>query len=605
MVNSSHFHSKPFYAREENFLELIQGPYLFKVPDYQRLYSWRERNWKEFLKDLIDAFKNNMPHYLGSIILRKSGDKKCSRFSVYTVYEVIDGQQRLTTLIILLKAINDFLGEEVFSLKRGSCFVLELGNLNEDFFKKFLSGENFSDKDLKFLTNRLIRDAYEYFKAELSKLNDIENFIDFLYKKLFIVKTEVEDDKISIKIFETINDRGRPLTYIDKLKSFLMFVSTNHLNGKLNKDIKQTFSQLFRDFEYLKELVRISEVSYFKGMYEDDLLRFVFHYLGEELYRYVPEYPYDASLESIFNAIKLRIDDLSNSTFLLEKFLKELLTVIKGVLKSILEILLSVLTPSEKEDISESLWEYQAKFNPKLCKLVRFLEPIRHTWILLILLKLKGWLNDVWISLLETLDLRVYKLVGSQMRKDLYLEIITKLKNETLSENLETKLKHIIRKVADDYRIVAVLNGHMYGNPATKYILWEYIRNFQEKEDCQKYPERRFKECDIKEFKELEVEHILPRSLNIDPSSFGFSDRMEYETEINKIGNLSLLKRNLNQRCKNRLPYNKYSEDCYKNDENKNCELYLLALTNRNWNKGEIDERTQIIADFVIKKWKI
>jgi uncharacterized protein with ParB-like and HNH nuclease domain len=106
--------SKPFDAKEQNLMELIQGHYLFKVPDYQRLYSWRERNWKEFLKDLIDAFKNNMPHYLGSIILRRSGDKKCGGFSVYTVYEVIDGQQRLTTLIIMLKAINDLLGEEVF-----------------------------------------------------------------------------------------------------------------------------------------------------------------------------------------------------------------------------------------------------------------------------------------------------------------------------------------------------------------------------------------------------------------------------------------------------------------------------------------------------------
>ena len=469
-----------------------------------------------------------------------------------------------------------------------------------------MRGENFSDKDLRFLTNRLIRDAYGHFKAELSKLNDIEKFIDFLYKKLFIVKTEVEDEKISIKIFETINDRGRPLTYIDKLKSFLMFVSTKYLDGELSEEINRTFSQLFRDFEYLKELVRISNVSYFKGLSEDDLLRFVFHYLGEELYRYVREYPYDASLESIFNAIKQRIDDLSNSRSLLEKFLKELLTVIKGVLKSILEILLSVLTPSEKEDISESLGEYKAEFNPKLCKLVRFLGPIRHSWILLILLKLKGWLDDKWILLLETLDLRVYKLVGSQVRKDLYLDIIIKLKNETLSENLETKLKDLIRKVADDYRIVAVLNGHMYGNPATKYILWEYVRNFQEKENCQRYPDRRFKECDIKEFEELEVEHILPRSLDIDPSSFGFSDRMEYETEINKIGNLSLLKSNLNQRCRNRLPSSegKYLDDCYKNDENKNCELYLLALTNRNWNKGEIDKRTKSITDFVISRWK-
>ncbi|TCK02486.1 DUF262 domain-containing protein [Phorcysia thermohydrogeniphila] len=598
---------KPFDAKEQNLMELIQGHYLFKVPDYQRLYSWGERNWKEFLRDLIDAFKNNMPHYLGSIILRRARDKKCGGFSVYTVYEVIDGQQRLTTLIIMLKAINDLLGDEVFSLKRGNCFVLELGNLNEEFFRKFLGGESFSREDLRFLTNRLIRDAYEYFKAKLGELDDIGGFIDFLYKKLFVVKTEVEDEKISIKIFETINDRGRPLTYIDKLKSFLMFVSTKHLAGKFNEEINLTFSQLFRNFEYLRELARITDVSYFRGLSEDDLLRFVFHYLGEGLYGYVPEYPYDASLESIFNAIKQRIDDLSHSKSLLEEFLKELLITMKGVLRSVLEILLSVLIPTEREGILESFGEHEVEFNPRLCKLVRFLGPIRHSWILLILLKLKGWLDDKWILLLETLDLRVYKLVGSQVRRDLYLDIIIKLKNETLSKRLETKLKDFIRRVANDYRIVAVLNGHMYGNPATKYILWEYVRNFQEVEDCQRYPDRKFKECSIKEFEELEVEHILPRSLDIDPSSFGFSDRIEYEAGVNKIGNLSLLKSNLNQRCKNRLPSSegKYLDDCYKSDENKNCELYLLALTNRNWNKGEIDRRTKRITEFVLNRWKV
>lgn len=92
-------------SKSFSFLNEIQT---FEIPFFQRAYVWKKDNWEELLDDLKQV---NRRHFLGSIILKKINDS--SVFGATTRVSVIDGQQRLTTLSILLKAIYDTFSDEI------------------------------------------------------------------------------------------------------------------------------------------------------------------------------------------------------------------------------------------------------------------------------------------------------------------------------------------------------------------------------------------------------------------------------------------------------------------------------------------------------------
>ena len=92
-------------SKSFSFLNEIQT---FEIPFFQRAYVWKKDNWEELLEDLKQVKRR---HFLGSIILKKIGDS--SVLGATTRVSVIDGQQRLTTLSILLKAIYDTFSDEI------------------------------------------------------------------------------------------------------------------------------------------------------------------------------------------------------------------------------------------------------------------------------------------------------------------------------------------------------------------------------------------------------------------------------------------------------------------------------------------------------------
>ncbi len=77
------------------------------MPDYQRLYAWEEKNCKDFWNDIIKSVKEGQNHYLGTITLEEKGNGK---------YEVIDGQQRLTTFYLFVLALYCVLSEKNFGM---------------------------------------------------------------------------------------------------------------------------------------------------------------------------------------------------------------------------------------------------------------------------------------------------------------------------------------------------------------------------------------------------------------------------------------------------------------------------------------------------------
>jgi predicted transport protein len=216
---------------------------IYTIPKYQREYTWTKTEWEELFDDL---YENDMGYYLGSIIcVNQSKDAISAQY-----LEIIDGQQRLTTIILLFAAIYSRISDnklnltdnqmvDIINLKNRIVlkrekkvrFVLQDQNNNNDDFLAILNECDIFQygKAPKNLGNRKIYHAYKYFKARISSLIDNQNngidlIIDYLGKitSACIVKIEVESYTDAFILFESLNNRGTPLSVVDLIKNSLL-----------------------------------------------------------------------------------------------------------------------------------------------------------------------------------------------------------------------------------------------------------------------------------------------------------------------------------------------------------------------------------------------
>lgn len=229
------------------------------IPPYQRAYAWGKNQWAEFFDDINNS---DGEYFLGSIIcINEDEQDKSNEVSINLV---IDGQQRLTTISILLLAIYDkinrlleseeilkktkevaVLQEEIqgrfFFDKKISLFdvkpekkprlTLSLQNNNSADYIELISevtNENKLNSPPKNHGNRRIKQAYNHFFKQLDELCDEENVkynlnnVFKFYTKLsmaFIVKITVDDASSAFILFESLNNRGMELTPIDLIKT--------------------------------------------------------------------------------------------------------------------------------------------------------------------------------------------------------------------------------------------------------------------------------------------------------------------------------------------------------------------------------------------------
>jgi hypothetical protein len=233
----------------------------FIIPKYQREYTWRRDNWDSLIDDISE---NPEGHFIGSIIcINKTGDTLETQ-----ELELVDGQQRLTTLTLLYAAIYKKLSEleqgsedikfELHNLKNRILLKgtdkprmeLSIQNSNETDFKTALNFAgliDFSDKNPNW-GNRVIAKAIRhYYENRLGDMN-----LDELLKLLrsvnaaLLVKIEVSSASDAFMLFESLNNRGVPLSPIDLVK--------NNLLAKIEKgggDIEQAFAKWNLIINYL------------------------------------------------------------------------------------------------------------------------------------------------------------------------------------------------------------------------------------------------------------------------------------------------------------------------------------------------------------------
>jgi len=221
-----------------------EGNVVYAVPRYQREYTWGKPHWENLFDDLLE---NDPGYFLGSIICINQSDDAIAVQQL----EVVDGQQRLTTLSLLFAAIFEAFGNSVGELDeeqmvernnmkrklvlRGNAdqmrVVPQIQNKNQEDFRGILSEIGaIASYDMPLNAgNRRVLKGFRYFRKRIHEMVEdktegsasLESFVEKV-NRASVVKIEVASHTDAYVLFESLNDRGIPLTAVDLIKNKLL-----------------------------------------------------------------------------------------------------------------------------------------------------------------------------------------------------------------------------------------------------------------------------------------------------------------------------------------------------------------------------------------------
>ena len=300
----------------------------FVVPSYQRDYAWKQRNIDELFADVEEAMEVGS-HYLGTFIL----SQKSPTEPVY----VVDGQQRLTTLTMMLDAFIDELENPTLRIIRHSTYVHDpetgykfqvLGE-NKEFFEAMLTKQN---PEPNSAGQTLLKEAYQHIRLRVQALikqggqNLISQWLATLTKMEVLEFIERNEGK-AIRMFQTVNDRGVPLAKMDIVKSLLVYYSNRYLHGILDHSIAEQFGHAFRSFNKAKTLAAMPgyQVRHINrdSFREDDVLRYHYFAFNATPFDVEAGEDYSATTESVLeNFLKPALKKLRSDPVNLQAFIK-------------------------------------------------------------------------------------------------------------------------------------------------------------------------------------------------------------------------------------------------------------------------------------------
>lgn len=563
---------------------------IFNIPEYQRGYSWTKDQLDDLLNDLSDV-EFIKEHYAGTITLIKSGQEKIG-ITDLTKYDIVDGQQRLTTFHLLLVSIYHRISEieplQADSviiknvISKGKTFLRLNSKDNQEFFfdlineldiniiKKFIP-QTKTQKNL--LNTRLYFHTY---LQRYSSINTLVKIYNNLLSKFKVNIFELEEESEVGLIFETMNDRGLPLSDIDKVKNYLIYL-THRLNEKsVAKEINKKFGEIFTELMTIENhsITRI-ENQFLKHCY--------IVYSGDN--KDLSDIPKKIKSELIKQReIFTKKNLFDNDTAQRDKKIKDIKDFNNFLHRSSTYYSFILNQNFENNEINHSFFRLET-----LGKVETFLP------LYLAILNNKKFKPEYLISIneiLETFTIRVFIFgnkkgnTGNSTLFDLAHKVFTNKINFT---ELKKELKSLIEKNSSntDFK-KSVLNISAYTSinlSALKLILLDY-EYYLQSESHSKFDIGNINEL-VKNQK-ITIEHIAPQ--NILPG-------VKPMENINLLGNLVLTFNNSS--LTNKTFESKKS--IYKNSD-LSSERELLEF--EDWNDKSIIERGKKLQKFIIETWK-
>jgi len=546
-------------ANEISLQKLLnQSTEVFKLPLYQRPYAWTKDQWADLLEDILSLPKDSS-HFFGAIVVVPTQEPDQGVKSFY----VIDGQQRLATILIWLSAIRDKMKEKNDGLAKfiNNSFLSSNTFLKGKIisFPKFELGE-YDNKHLKNILEGNIKEeehpiykCYEFYKN--AKYSD--DTWTIILKNIFVVHINAHDYFNAFKLFETLNDRGLELSAADLIKNYIL------MNTSTNKDI---FNNCINEWEEMFQKVR-----------DKSPVKFIRRYM-------LANYKGKFSESNLYKHVRSRLENNTPDQYL--QFAKEL-NFSSSIYKKIFD------SSFDDKKINKKLDELKTvEVSPSFTLLIKIMPLYEEDK--------KSRRDDILriLELIEAFHIRWGICGQSTGRLDqIYNEICNGLGQKNFGEYfkyIEGKLSRYVKESVDDeiFKHNFASRNFKFGEQRTKYILWKLCKPTGET---------------TLDIKEIETEHIMPQTLseqwiNYLQNQTG-KDKNQvivlHEEMLNKIGNLTIIKEAWNRSMSNRIFAQK------KNDYVKSDFPITKKLKDKEkWIFDDIENRSKDFSEKAVKIWK-
>lgn len=593
---------------------------IFRVPDYQRGYAWEQQQVGEFLDDLA-LLGATRRHYTGTIVLHQPPNAKERMDDAGTSYveaHIVDGQQRLTTIVLLLNEISRALRayESSRSLAEGvRKSYVEVGDIDgrplhklslnantDDFFKGSVLPEKEDVAGPPVASARRLADAKRQIAGYLKEAEggpaNHEQWLRDLYGKittrLHFNLYEVDNEAEVGVIFEVMNDRGKPLTDLEKVKNYLLYAasSLDAVEQASRDELAASVNRAWADI-----LTRLMDAGLSSPANEDNLLR------ADWIMRYDPQSRRWEGSKSIRSRFTLRKSDQAQLLSQLHQYvdgLRESSVCYCDALKPGRTTAFNAFSGSVRDDII--FWNLRFVRIGVTASFLPMLMAVRTRWSS----EPEKYLETV--RLCELLAFRIYRIArsNSNYKQSAMFHLAFRV---VQGMDVKEAIRETKRCCNDAWleQMVAIFMDpevpqNRYGWSGLKYFLYEYEQQLASaRGGSPKIPWMDVFRADIRDT----IEHVLPQSIGDRPYWQERFDAAKHEEYLHDIGNLALTKGNPTLSNKS-FPEKKgepgMSTYCY-----ANAPLFQeqdLALLDE-WKPESIEKRRAKLLSWARERWHV
>lgn len=547
------------------YRQLMGNGLRYEIPKFQRDYSWEAEQWDDLWFDIMGLMQDDeMEHYMGYLVLQTSNDKN---------FSIIDGQQRLTTMSLLvlsvLKCLGDLVDQNVDpennTRRKETLLNSYIGYINpvtlisDNKIKLNRNSDEYYRHNLVLLKDNLpisntnssekhMRECFLWFYDKIKKQfktgEDLAGFIDNIVDKLSFTVIVVTDQLNAFKVFETLNARGVQLSSADLLKNYLFSIvdETNPHKAEM-EELEKLWS---------KVLVKLGSQKF------EEYLRYFWNSKNKVVRK-----------NNLFKTIKKSIVTKSQAF----KLIREL--------DETADVFIAIQNPEDE------LWRQNSEVVKALGELK--LYQVRQTFSLFLTAYKELSVDDFTrlVKYCSVITLR-YNVIGGlnpNEQEDVYNRITLSIIDK---KKLDTELFRPI--YVEDRDFEQAFSSKEFKRNTRNHKIVKYIFGSIEK---------KIKSNDIPSDSDVyTIEHVLPESAD---ENWGEFKDEEITRCIYRLGNLVLLEKKLNQQA-DILPFDEKKKIFAKSNSKL---TQSIASEYDTWSEGKIVARQKELAKYAKSVWKI
>lgn len=531
--------------------EILEGKTQYIVPLFQRPYKWDEKRWNDLWEDIISLLERDThrTHFMGSIVTMRLE----SAIGSISKYILIDGQQRITTISIILIVLRDIAKENSNNLLADeihNTFLVNQYGVNQDHYR--LMPTHMDREHYHSLINTekheqyKISKAYDFFYRKIKNINyDIEDIKNIIIVCLSVVSISLNGDDDPYLIFESLNYKGMSLEQSDLIK--------NHIFTCINPDEQHKYYETY----WLPVENKLG----------NDLSEFIRHLLMKE--------GKDINKRDVYYEFKRRVNKDNSIDYLktIHRFSTYYMCLRDPNYENniIIRNFLKILKRLEVTTVYPLLLNFYDAYKNNEISTDEFIEVLK---------TIDNYIIRRFICNIDTNRLKsAFKNVYNEIKQDYKDNVVYGLKQVLKDRGYPNDIKFNKNFLQRD------LYGKGIKQEKTKVIL-EYIEKSFNKNE----------KIDISNF---EIEHIMPQTLTEEwQNELGDNWEETYQTYLHTIGNLTLTAKRDNQSLSNAV----YQ---IKKDILSKSKLELNKYFNRidRWGKQEIENRAKYLYQIALNIW--